>query len=73
MTRWLSLSLGLVFGIFWVLWTFSSRSLLAAEVLLGVTALLYLPLVPLVFRYSRVLWLHLDWKIDPWGVSRGAD
>ena len=25
----------------------------------------YLALVPFVFRYSRVLWLHLDWLIDP--------
>jgi uncharacterized protein (DUF983 family) len=25
----------------------------------------YLVLVPFIFRYSRVLWLHLDWKVDP--------
>ena len=25
----------------------------------------YLVLVPFIFRYSRVLWLHLDWLIDP--------
>lgn len=25
----------------------------------------YLALVPFIFRYSRVLWLHLDWLIDP--------
>ncbi len=25
----------------------------------------YLALVPFIFRYSRVVWLHLDWLIDP--------
>jgi hypothetical protein len=27
--------------------------------------LAYLALVPLIFRYSRVLWLHFDWSLDP--------
>ena len=31
--------------------------------LIGNTA--YLALVPFIFRYSRVVWLHLDWLIDP--------
>jgi uncharacterized protein (DUF983 family) len=26
---------------------------------------LYLILVPFIFRYSRVLWLHFDWLVDP--------
>ena len=25
----------------------------------------YLVLVPFIFRYSRVLWLHFDWSVDP--------
>ena len=25
----------------------------------------YLGLVPFIFRYSRVLWLHFDWSVDP--------
>ena len=25
----------------------------------------YLVLVPFIFRYSRVVWLHIDWPIDP--------
>ncbi|MDQ2952453.1 MAG: DUF983 domain-containing protein [Chloroflexota bacterium] len=25
----------------------------------------YLTLVPFIFRYSRVVWLHFDWGIDP--------
>ncbi len=31
--------------------------------IIGNTA--YLVLVPFIFRYTRVLWLHLDWLIDP--------
>jgi Protein of unknown function (DUF983) len=31
--------------------------------IIGNTA--YLVLVPFIFRYSRVIWLHLDWVIDP--------
>lgn len=31
--------------------------------IIGNTA--YLVLVPFIFRYSRVVWLHLDWFIDP--------
>jgi len=27
--------------------------------------IVYLVLVPFIFRYSRVLWLHFDWLIDP--------
>ncbi len=26
---------------------------------------LFLPFVPLLFRYSRVIWMHLDWALDP--------
>ena len=25
----------------------------------------YLALVPFIFRYSRVVWLHFDWGLDP--------
>ena len=31
--------------------------------IIGNTACLVL--VPFIFRYSRVLWLHFDWLIDP--------
>ena len=31
--------------------------------IIGNTA--YLVLVPFIFRYSRVVWLHVDWLIDP--------
>jgi hypothetical protein len=32
--------------------------------------LLFLAVVPFVWRYSRVVWLHLDWLIDPVPTSR---
>jgi uncharacterized protein (DUF983 family) len=28
-------------------------------------AALYLVLAPFILRYSRVIWLHFDWLIDP--------
>ena len=32
----------------------------------------YLPLMPLVYRYSRVIWLHLDRIVSPTDVDAGA-
>jgi hypothetical protein len=45
-------------------------ALMAAGGLDAVPALLigdavYLGLVPFIFRYSRVVWLHFDWAMDP--------
>jgi len=59
------LALPLVFGIFLILWAFSTKTLFAVEIMVLITALLYLPLVPLVFRYSRVLWMFFDWRYGP--------
>jgi len=39
-------------------------------VALVVADVLFLALVPFVWRYSRVVWLHLDWLIDPVPASR---
>ena len=64
------IALGLMFGIFGLLWVFSSRTMFAAYVILGVTAALYIPLVPVVFRYSRILWMHFDRRFGP---ERGDD
>jgi len=36
-----------------------------AVVALLVGGAFYLFLAPFIFRYSRVVWLHLDWGIDP--------
>jgi uncharacterized protein (DUF983 family) len=59
------IAIALVFGIFGVLWLTSSRTELAMYVLLGVTAVLYVPLVPIVYRYSRVVWMHFDRSFGP--------
>jgi hypothetical protein len=32
----------------------------------------YLPLTPVIFRYSRVLWIYLDRVSDPTDLSAGA-
>lgn len=32
---------------------------------LDATVPLFLPLAPIIFRCSRVIWAHLDWTIDP--------
>jgi hypothetical protein len=34
-------------------------------VLVAEIAVLYLPLVPWVFRYSRITWIYIDQAIDP--------
>jgi uncharacterized protein (DUF983 family) len=34
---------------------------------MAVAVVLFLPLVPAVFRYSRILWIHIDRTIDPGG------
>ena len=26
---------------------------------------LFIPFAPLLFRYSRVIWMHFDWVFDP--------
>jgi uncharacterized protein (DUF983 family) len=35
--------------------------------------LLFLPAVPAIVRYSRVMWLHLDWLVDPVPPERARD
>jgi hypothetical protein len=32
----------------------------------------YLPLIPVVFRYSRVVWIYLDRYLDPHGALAGS-
>ena len=38
---------------------------LSFEATIGVAALLLLPFAPLLFRASRILWIHLDRTVDP--------
>ncbi len=41
--------------------------LLFGIVIIGLTAVLW----PLIFRYSRVIWLHADQLMDPRTIERG--
>src|SRR5689334_5106981 len=36
-----------------------------AEMVILVSGLLFLPFVPPLFRYSRVIWMHFDRVVDP--------
>ncbi len=38
-------------------------------VIVALTTLIYLPTMPSVFRYSRVLWIYFDRLGDPYEVS----
>lgn len=38
---------------------------LSFDATVGTVAVLFLPFVPALFRYSRILWIHLDQTIDP--------
>lgn len=33
--------------------------------IIGLATLCMLPFVPMIFRYSRILWMHFDLAIDP--------
>ena len=35
------------------------------DLVMLVAALYFLPFVPAVFRYSRVIWMHFDRMVDP--------
>ena len=59
-----TLAVPILFVIFMVLWNFFSHTWPLTFNLL-VTFIVFLPLVPLIFRYSRVIWMHVDWKLDP--------
>lgn len=38
---------------------------LSFEAGIGVATVLFLPAVPTIFRYSRILWIHFDQTFDP--------
>lgn len=40
-------------------------------VVAGVSLLPYLPLTPVVFRYSRIVWVYLDRAVDPTEINAG--
>jgi uncharacterized protein (DUF983 family) len=59
-----TLAVPLLFIIFVVLWSlFSTTWTLMFNLL--ITFLVFLPFVPIIYRYSRVIWMYVDWQIDP--------
>ncbi len=44
-----------------VVWWVTGR----VELALALAALLFLGAVPTIFRYSRVIWMHIDHALDP--------
>jgi uncharacterized protein (DUF983 family) len=63
-----TMAVPLLFVIFVVLWSrFSNAWTLMFNLL--VTFIVFLPFVPAIFRYSRVIWMHVDWKLDPGKAS----
>jgi uncharacterized protein (DUF983 family) len=59
-----TMAVPLLFIIFVVLWSlFSSTWTLMFNLL--ATFIVFLPFVPIIYRFSRVIWMHADWKLDP--------
>jgi uncharacterized protein (DUF983 family) len=47
-------------GVIWYL-----RPMWNPFLILALAGALFLPFVPTIFRYSRVLWMHFHWALDP--------
>ena len=61
-------ALAFVFLVLYQLFS-ATWSLLA---ILVTSYVVFLPFVPPVFRYSRVLWLYIDWQLDPVPIVKPA-
>ena len=59
-----TLAVPILFVIFMILWHFFSTAWSLTFNLL-ITFVVFLPFVPVIFRYSRVIWMHIDWTLDP--------
>ena len=59
-----ALAVPILFIIFMVLWNFFSDTW-PLTFNLFVTLVVFLPFVPIIFRFSRVIWMHIDWLLDP--------
>lgn len=57
-----ALALLMIVGLALILWAATPWSL--QKITLW-AILLFLPLAPMLTLFSRVLWIHLDWAIDP--------
>ena len=63
-----TMAVPLLFFIFVVLWSFFGNTWTLMFNLL-VTFIVFLPCASIIFRYSRVIWMHVDWKLDPGKAS----
>lgn len=64
-----TMAVPLIFIIFVVLWSlFSSTWTLIFN--LFVTIIVFLPFVPIIYRFSREVWMHVDWRLDPGKAKR---
>lgn len=59
-----ALAVPILFAVFVVLWHFFSSTWTLIFNLL-VTFIVFLPCAPIIFRYSRVIWMHVDFELDP--------
>jgi uncharacterized protein (DUF983 family) len=57
-----ALALFTIAGLGVILWLVSSWSL---QKIFVCSVLLFLPIAPTLTLFSRVLWMYLDWAIDP--------
>ncbi len=64
-----ALAVPILFVIFVVLWQFFSDTWLLTFNLLA-TFVVFLPFAPIIFRYSRVIWMHVDYQLDPHSPQR---
>jgi uncharacterized protein (DUF983 family) len=53
----------LITALFWLVSLFMPDT--SFNIALTLAVILFLPFVPLVFRYSRIIWMHFDRTIDP--------
>ena len=57
-----SLGVPVLIALIALVWLITRWDLLAV---LALADVLFIGTAPIVWRYSRVVWLHLDWVIDP--------
>jgi uncharacterized protein (DUF983 family) len=57
-----ALALIMIVGLALILWLATAWSLQKITI---VAILIFLPLAPMLTLFSRVLWIYLDWAIDP--------
>ena len=68
---YVSYSISSFFLLIFFLLGYQFLGFLDQRLLLSLIMLAFLPLVPLVFRYSRVIWMYIDRWVSPSDVTAG--